>query len=160
MRRLLISSVRSIAACFVTALFAAVIAASSAAAIDRFAQSKKTGLVLKGYDTTAYHTAATPRPGSEAHVVTWKGAKWHFASAKEAALFRDRPEAYAPRFGAYCTRAMSKGIVIAGKPKIWRMHNDKLYVFFAPIGGTKFDEGPEAMIAKAQANWDKLKLEE
>ena len=141
-------------------LVALVLITATASAADRFAQSKETGLVLKGYDTTAYHTAGTPTPGKGTHVVAWKGAKWHFVSAREAELFRAKPEAYAPQFGAYCTRAMSKGIVIAGKPKIWRLHKGKLYVFFAPIGGTKFDEGPDAMIAKARANWDKLELTE
>lgn len=160
MARLPISAVRSGAVYLGTALLAAMLAALPAAAIDRFAQSKTTGLVLKGYDTTAYHTAAKPMPGRATHVVAWKGAKWHFMSTKEAELFRQNPAAYAPQFGAYCTRAMSKGIVIAGKPKIWRMHNGKLYVFFAPIGGSKFDEGPDAMIAKAQADWAKLTLEE
>lgn len=144
---------------FTVAVFAGVLAAP-AMAVDRFAKSAKTGLAIKGYDTTAYHSIGKLKRGNKTFVVAWKGAKWHFANADDAAKFQSRPEAYAPQFGAYCTRAMSKGIVLAAKPHIWRMHKDKLYMFYAPIGGEKFDEGADAMIAKAQANWDKLELSE
>lgn len=129
-------------------------------ATDRFAKAAKSGLAIKGYDTTAYHKLGRPQAGNQGLVVEWKGAKWRFATAAEADLFKADPDAYAPQFGAYCTRAMSKGIVIAGKPKIWRLHKGKLYLFYAKVGGEKFDEGPDGMIAKAQTNWAKLKLTE
>lgn len=134
--------------------------AGSAYAIDRFAQSKNDGLAIKGYDTTAYKSDGKAEPGSTPHVVEWKGATWRFASAEDAATFKAKPEAYAPQFGGYCTRAMSKKITIAASPKIWRIYNGRLYMFFAPIGLKKFNEAPEPMIAKAQAFWDTLEKSE
>ncbi|MGI9408227.1 MAG: YHS domain-containing (seleno)protein [Hyphomicrobiaceae bacterium] len=125
-------------------------------AIDRFAQSKKNGFAIKGYDTTAYQSTGKPRAGAGAHVVEWKGATWRFATAEDAALFEARPDSYAPQFGGYCTRAMSKKIIIAATPTIWRIHEGKLYMFYAPIGLTKFNENPAPMIAKAQTHWDTL----
>ena len=89
-------------------------------------------------------------------MVGWNGAPWHFATAEDAALFSANPDSYAPRFGGFCTRAMSLKKVVDGDPEVWRMHGDKLYMFARPVGGTYFDKDPDAMIAKAAAYWATL----
>lgn len=127
--------------------------------IKRFSQGKD-GLALKGYDATAYVETGAPADGTDATTVTWKGATWRFATAADADLFRASPEAYAPQFGGYCTRAMSLKKEVPGDPEVWRLHNGKLYVFFAAKGGDIFDEGRDAMIVKAQAHWDGLSFTE
>lgn len=116
------------------------------------------GLAMKGYDSTAYFTAGVPRRGAAEHVVRWKGADWHFASAAEAAQFEAEPERFAPQFGGYCTRALSLQKVVRGDPEVWRIRGDKLYLFARPVGGRKFDDGPDAMIADARAYWGTLEF--
>ncbi len=160
MRNLLMFNPARRAILMLTAFATVVILAGPAHAIDRFAQSKKTGLAIKGYDATVYSRTGKPRRGADAHVVEWKGAKWRFATAEDATLFKADPQAYAPQFGGYCTRAMSKKIIIAATPTIWRIYNKKLYMFYAPIGLTKFNEDPDPMIARAQTHWDTLKKTE
>ncbi|MEO9517475.1 MAG: YHS domain-containing (seleno)protein [Paracoccaceae bacterium] len=123
--------------------------------ISRFSLSK-TGHALDGYDTAAYFSAGAATNGADALTVTWKGAVWRFANEEDAALFQANPEAYAPQFGGYCTRAMSLKKEIPGDPEVWRIHDGKLYVFFASRGGTFFDKGPDEMIALAQSHWDTL----
>ena len=127
--------------------------------ISRFSLSA-TGHALKGYDTTAYFDTGSPEDGADATVVNWKGAIWRFATAEDAALFQANPEAYAPQFGGYCTRAMAIHREVPGDPEVWRIHDGKLYVFFAAQGGNLFDGGPDQMIALAQAHWDTLTLVE
>ncbi len=127
--------------------------------ISRFSLSAE-GFALKGYDTTAYLQTGGPTDGNDATTVEWKGATWRFASEDDADLFRADPDAYAPQFGGYCTRAMSIGREVPGDPEVWRIHDGKLYVFFAPRGGTIFDDGPVPMIELAQAHWDTLTLVE
>lgn len=127
--------------------------------ISRFSLSKD-GFALKGYDATAYFEADAAATGSDANKVDWKGATWRFATAAEAELFRANPEAYAPQFGGYCTRAMSLKKEVPGDPEVWRIHKGKLYVFFAKRGGTIFDKGEDAMIELAQAHWDSLTFTE
>ncbi len=122
---------------------------------DRIA--KVNGKAIKGYDTTAYFRLGQPQKGSSSSVVEWKGATWQFATAADAAKFRANPEGYAPQFGGFCTRAMSKGIVVKGDPEVWRIYGQHLYLFARPVGGKYFDKGEDAMIAKAKANWKKLK---
>ena len=140
----------------------ALIAAPSvvfAKTISRFSLSKK-GHALDGYDTTAYFSDGAATDGTDATIVNWKGATWRFANQEDAALFQANPEAYAPQFGGYCTRAMSLKKEVPGDPEVWRIHNGKLYVFFASRGGTFFDKGPDDMIALAQVHWDTLTLVE
>jgi len=114
------------------------------------------GRAIKGYDTRAYFTESTAKLGSDAHTVDWNGATWQFATAEDAAAFAETPQAFAPQFGGYCTRAMSFKRTVPADPEVWRIHDGKLYMFARPVGGTKFDEGPEAMIARAQAFWETL----
>jgi len=62
-------------------------------------------------------------------------------------------------FGGYCIRAMSRKRIVPADPTVWRIYQDKLYIFAAPEGGKKFDEDPEKMISKAQqAYWNTLIL--
>jgi hypothetical protein len=114
------------------------------------------GIAIDGYDTTAYWSISAPRHGVSSHVVNWAGSDWHFTSAEDADTFAATPEAFAPQFGGFCTRALSFKKIINGDPEVWRIYQGKLYLFAQPVGGRKFDKGQDAMIAKAQAYWDTL----
>ena len=117
----------------------------------RVAKDAATGAAIRGYDTTAYFLKNAAAAGSEVYSVSWNDATWLFASQEEADLFASNPDSYAPQFGGYCTRAASFKKLLPADPEVWRIHGNKLYMFARPIGGTKFDEGADAMIAKAQA---------
>jgi len=103
--------------------------------------------------TTAYFESGAPQKGSRNHTVKWHGAKWRFASEHEARLFETNPEAYAPQFGGYCTRAMSENKLASGDPEVWRLYEGKLYLFYAKKGAVLFDQDPAAMIAAAIKNY-------
>ena len=131
-----------------------------AEAVSRFSLSGDNKLALVGYDTTSYFNSAKAGNGDQSNIVNSKGANWQFATPQDAALFKANPENYAPQFGGYCTRAMSLKTVVPADPEVWRIHNGKLYVFFAPPGGEYFDEGADEMITKAQPYWETLQLVE
>ncbi len=135
---------------------AAFCAAPAAFATPYRVATNRAGIAMQGYDTHAYWTIAAAREGSSDHVVDWRGKPWHFASAEDAEAFRADPAAFEPQFGGYCTRAMSFKKIVDGDPEVWRIYQGKLYLFAKPVGGTKFDAGQDAMIAKAQAHWDSL----
>ncbi|MFK7837965.1 MAG: YHS domain-containing (seleno)protein [Sulfitobacter sp.] len=116
----------------------------------------KGGIAIRGYDTQAYWTIDAPRPGIAGHVVQWNGAIWRFASAEDAAKFAASPADFAPQFGGFCTRTMSLKKVVHGDPEVWRIFEDRLYLFAKPVGGKVFDKDEAAMIAAAQAHWDNL----
>ena len=109
------------------------------------------GLLIRGFDTTAYFKHRRPVPGASGHTVSYNGAKWHFQTAEQAALFQSNPAAYSPQFGAYCTGGLSQQHVVDGHPLNWRMHNGKLYLFFSAVGARRFDADPEGVIRRARA---------
>lgn len=114
------------------------------------------GVAIDGYDCTSYWQLEAPEEGVAAYAAEWHGVIWHFASALNAAQFSAAPDTLAPHFGGFCTRAMSSGKLVNGDPEVWRIYEGKLYLFARPVGGTKFDEEPGTMIAKAQIYWDSL----
>lgn len=114
------------------------------------------GAAIQGFDTRAYWREGAARPGDPSVVVDWQGAAWHFGSAEEAARFAENPAAFAPRFGGFCTRAMSFKKVVDGDPEVWRIFEGGLYLFARPVGGRAFDKGQIEMIRKAQAHWERL----
>lgn len=122
----------------------------------RISKDTATGAAIRGYDTTAYFLKNAATAGSEVYAIVWKGATWRFASQEDADLFAASPESYAPQFGGYCTRAASFKKLVPADPEVWCIHGNKLYMFARPVGGTKFDEGADAMIEKAQAFWATL----
>lgn len=115
----------------------------------------KAGIAMQGYDSHAYWVVNAARAGTSEFSVEWRGVPWHFASAEDAKMFRADPAKFEPQFGGFCTRAMSLNKVVNGDPEVWRIHTDKLYLFARPVGRDVFDKGEDAMIAKAQVNWDK-----
>ena len=132
--------------------------ATTARAVPRIATRGSSQLAIKGYDTTAYFVHSEPREGSTAVEVQFKGATWRFASKADAELFLENPTYYAPQFGGYCTRALSRKRTVPGSAKVWRIHKDKLYLFARPVGGEKFDENRDEMLALATAFWNTLEL--
>jgi hypothetical protein len=136
--------------------FAGVSLAWPGDAAERAAKDKNTGVAIRGYDTTAYFQKARAVKGALANSVNWDGAVWQFETAEEAVLFTANPEAYAPQFGGYCTRAMSFSSLVPADPEVWRIRNGKLYMFAKPVGGTYFDKSPDKMITLARAYWDSL----
>lgn len=125
------------------------------AASARVSTDRK-GVAIQGYDTRAYWTHGEARLGADGFTVQWRGVPWRFASTADADAFAATPASFAPQFGGFCTRAMSLKKVIDGDPEVWRIFEGRLFLFARPIGGTYFDKGEAAMIAKAQIHWDRL----
>lgn len=136
------------------------VAVSTAAYAGQYARWAGGALQIRGYDTTAYFKAGEPATGTQSNVVKWKSGTWRFGSAKEAALFRANPTAYAPQFGAYCTGGLSQHHVVNGHPKNWRIHNGRLYLFYAAAGARRFDKDPDGVIRAARAYAKKVGITE
>lgn len=162
MATLLNSTARPFAGLFsALAILAALVALAPAAhAIDRVSTGRFNDLAVQGFDTTAYLRHGEPRRGTPTFEIEHNGATWRFATAEEAALFEADPDAYAPQFGGYCTRAMSEAEIAPGKARIWRLHEGKLYLFFGSAGADLFDEDPVGMIARAAAHWATLDFDD
>ena len=102
---------------------------------------------IEGKDTTAYHRSPAPaHPGAERGsaqwVVEYKGAQWRFASKQSSEQFAADPARYAPSYNGHCANALSLGEgLIPTDGTHWEIFGDKLYLFYAARGRTRWVNG-------------------
>jgi hypothetical protein len=114
------------------------------------------GLAILGYDPVAYFTEGEPVEGSPQFEQEWRDSTWRFSSARHRDLFADDPERYAPRYGGFCAGGMASGWVLTIDPNNWAIVDGKLYLAFAQQGRDRLRTDPQPIIAKADANWERL----
>ena len=116
----------------------------------------KKNIALSGYDPVSYFTQATPVKGKAQFTATWKGANYHFTSAKNRAVFEQNPKQYAPQYGGWCAYAMAKNKTVEVNPKAFRIEKNKLYLFYKTRWvdtHKKWVERAEKLREKADTNW-------
>ncbi|MBI3218871.1 MAG: YHS domain-containing protein [Bacteroidetes bacterium] len=112
---------------------------------------------IRGYDAVTYFTDSVPQKGKPEFVVDYKNAKWYFASAKNAELFKADPEKYAPQFGGYCAFGMSRGYKAETQPDAWTIVDGKLYLNYNVKVRGEWNKKQAELITKAAANWVQVK---
>jgi hypothetical protein len=111
------------------------------------------GIALFGFDPVSYFLDGTARAGSESFELAFGGFTWRFRSEANRAAFRDRPDAYVPRFGGYDPIALVRGAPVAGHPRIFVVHEGRLYLFHQPENRAKFVAEPNVAIDAARSAW-------
>lgn len=134
-----------------------------AQAAEPVSKSRLSGVAIGGHDAVAYHSIerdpqADAVDGSKGFVVKYKGAKWRFGSKESAALFEADPERYSPAYNGHCANALSLGEgLVRTDGTNWEILEDKLYLFYAPRGRTRWMDGNWASYkVDADAAWEKL----
>ena len=115
---------------------------------------EKDGVAIEGYDPVAYHLGSKVQLGQESILYRWQDLDWYFISEENKALFHAAPEKYAPEFGGYCAKAVSSGFSGGGNPRVWHIHDGKLYFFFSD--GAKeswLAELDTGIVRRSEANW-------
>jgi len=153
--------------CLLTPALATVLllgASFTVTAAEPVAKSRMSNVAIGGHDAVAYHSLkkepqAAAVEGLKGFVVDYKGAKWRFGSKASAVLFAANPESYAPAFNGHCANALSLGEgLIRTNGSTWEIFGDRLYLFYAPRGRTRWLDGNwETYLKDAQSAWDKLK---
>ena len=87
-------------------------------------------LAVAGYDLVSYFSQDNPQQGMEAIAVSWKGARYLFASKKNKAIFQKNPEKYLPTYGGWCANAMLKGREVDISPKAYHIQKGQLHLFY------------------------------
>lgn len=121
-------------------------------------------LAIQGYDPVSYH-AAKPLKGNSEISTTYEGAKYHFASKENLALFESAPDRYVPAFGGWCAWAMLDGEKVDIDPETYKVVNDRTYLFYNSFFVntlTKWNnlsekETEKSLAKKAQSNWEAIK---
>ncbi len=123
------------------------------------------GIALDGYDVVAYHNMHRATRGNHNHTVKRNGQTFYFSNSDNREAFQKDPESYLPQFGGHCAFAMAmKGAKAPTDPETFKLRDGKLYLFYNDFyEGQPFNTivpwnaNEVEMLAKAQANWKKLK---
>lgn len=134
-------------------LFSAAAAATAAAETLPPVNVDRHGAAVHGYDVVAYFEAGAPVKGDPAVDYEWNGATWWFSTQKNLALFRGKPEKYAPRYGGYCAWAVSRGYTADIDPDVWTIHGDRLYLNYNSKFQKKWSKDIPGNISRGDANW-------
>ena len=87
---------------------------------------------IEGYDPVAYFTELRAVKGSDEINHEWLGDRWLFSSEKNKQLFVMDAMSYMPNYGGYCSfDPVSAGHDHDVDPTVWRIVNDKLYLFYS-----------------------------
>jgi YHS domain-containing protein len=113
---------------------------------------------LWGYDPVSYFTAGHPEPGSAQFSFPFDDTDYWFASEEHRKMFAADPERYAPQFKAYCALSVARGLKVEADPEAWTIWNGKLYVFGTKDALSEFKANPGAIVDKANAAWESLKI--
>jgi hypothetical protein len=113
-------------------------------------------VAILGYDAVAYFTEGGPVEGRAEFEHQWHESRWRFASARHRDLFAGDPERYAPRYGGFCAGGMASGWVLPIDPSNWAIVEGRLYLAYARQGSDALRTDPDPLIAKADANWERL----
>jgi len=117
------------------------------------------GIAIDGYDATSYFIAGEARTGDKRYEFQWQGATWRFATEQGRDKFAANPDRYRPEYGGFCANGMSEGHKIEGSGTIWRIIDDKLYLFYADRGRQRWASNASQWIKDADLNWQRLKNE-
>jgi len=135
-------------------------AAAEASRLSYNLLGESVGLV--GYDPVSYFPEGGGRParGLISISTVHDGVTYRFATEAHRAAFLKSPAKYLPAFGGWCTWAVAElGQRVDADPESYLVKNGRLLVFYRdPVLDTraKFLEDPDALLAKADANWPAL----
>lgn len=114
------------------------------------------GTAIRGYDPVAYFTEGAPREGKAEFAAQHAGATWHFASARNKALFKADPAKYTPVYGGYCAYGVAQGYLVKIEPEAWAIRDGKLYLNYDRSMQKMWSEKPAHYIADADRKWPGL----
>ena len=114
-------------------------------------------LGMHGVDPVAFVKLGNRITGSARHTATHDGVAYYFASADALKAFKANPSRYLPQNGGFCTFGVSVGKKFDGDPKFAAIVDNKLYLFLNEEIFRMFQKDEAGTIAKAAANWTKIR---
>jgi YHS domain-containing protein len=131
--------------------------AAFAQTIERLVIDRFTGLAIGGIDPVAYFTDGQMLAGLPDFELMAEGAVWRFCNEDNRAFFLAAPQIYAPQFGGYDPVDVARGIAVAGVPRLWLIHGQRLYLFSREESRDAFAAAPDRVLRAAVAGWPRLR---
>ncbi len=113
-------------------------------------------VAVHGYDPVAYFAEGRALKGSRQMMERLGNATYYFASrANKITFLRDAPR-FQPQFGGFCAASMAMGHVEDINPRIFAIHNGRLYLFRDEAGRDWFLRHPEDAVRRATEHYVEL----
>lgn len=135
------------------ALILASVAPIVAATTEQIVVDRNSGLAIHGFDPIAYFTDGAPLLGKGEFEYRHAGAVWRFRNPGNLAAFAADPDVYMPRFGGYDPVGVSRGLAVAGDPRVWMIAGQRLYLFQTLENKAVFSVDSERFVAAADEVW-------
>lgn len=130
---------------------------AAAATTERLVVDHVTGLAIGGIDPVAYFTDGAMLPGLPDFEAAALGGIWRFRNPDNRTYFLAAPEIYAPQFGGYDPVDVARGVAVPGVPRLWLIHNKRLYLFSREESRDAFAASPEQALHGALSAWPALR---
>lgn len=143
----------------IRALLAIALAVPLAALSPAHWRDAATGLAVGGFDPISYFSHGEPKRGLWVYETVWSGGTWRFLNSGNRAEFIKNPKVYAPRFAGHDPKAIAEGVLVEGHPRIWAIHDKRLYYFHSPVNRSEWVKNPSLYMAKAEEAWKTLSLD-
>jgi hypothetical protein len=124
-----------------------------ASTTEQIVVDRNSGLAIHGFDPVAYFTDGTPSLGKGEFEYRHAGVVWRFRNAGNLAAFAAHPDVYMPRFGGYDPVGVSRGLPVAGDPRIWMISSERVYLFQSVENRTVFSVDIERFVTAADETW-------
>ena len=143
-------------ACLAVLAVMAALCGEAGALTERLVVNRHTGLAIDGFDPVAYFTDAEAVKGLPDIEAGAAGAVWRFRNEANRTEFLAHQDIYGPRFGGYDPVDVARGKAIAGRPQLWLVSGERLYLFSREENRTAFAADPAAILKQADATWPAL----
>ena len=142
------------AACFeFVVVVSAGLAICHAGVTERVVVDWHTGLAIGGYDPVAYFTDGKQKLGNADFELRSEGVIWRFCNLGNRAAFAANPDIYLPQFGGYDPLGVARGVAVAGKPNVWLIANQRLFLFYDQAWRENFAADSNRLIDEAERKW-------
>ncbi len=84
---------------------------------------------IQGYSPVSYFTKNIAERGKPDHQYRYENKLYYFTSQEQIKLFREKPEKYLPRYGAYCPYSLTLGRHVAIDPTNFKIVDGSLLLF-------------------------------
>lgn len=121
-------------------------------------QYLENGKALKGHDPIKVYNGMTT-VGNEDITSIFEDAIYQFESPENKKIFDENPEKYAPKYGGYCSIAISEGSLVAANPHSSLIQDGALHVFYKDDEEDtqeEWNDNPAVNKRRAESEWAKL----
>lgn len=136
-----------------------ILSSPSAHAKSKFYTGFFSSIAIKSYDVVAYFKANKAIKGSEKFEHIYGGVTWRFSNKENLESFVSKPEDYLPQYGGYCAYAVSQNSTASVDPKLFTIHEGKLYLNYNQKINETWTKNKTDFIKKADQFWPKIKNE-